>query len=121
MLDLVITNVPDRVGVREMLSPKESDVFTDMARCLLNFTTLQKLLTKTKARLTCMSYFECFNVTLMLQCNLKRSDESIFFILKGDSVFVRNWVTRNAQLSRSSCYIFTCLLYTSDAADERIV
>ena len=29
MLDLVITNVPDRVSVREMLSPKESDVFTD--------------------------------------------------------------------------------------------
>ena len=84
--------------MREVLSPKESDVFTDMARCLLNFTTLQKLLTKTKARLTCMSYFECFNATLMLQCNLKRSDESIFFILKGNSVFVRNWVTRNAQL-----------------------
>ena len=36
MLDLVITNVPDRVRVREVLSPKESDVFTDMARCLLN-------------------------------------------------------------------------------------
>ena len=29
MLDLVITNVPDRVRVREVLSPKESDVFTD--------------------------------------------------------------------------------------------
>ena len=99
MLDLVITNVPDRVRVREVL----------MARCLLNFTTLQKLLTKTKARLTCMSYFECFSATLMLQCNLTRSDESIFFVLNGESVFVRNWVTRNVQLSRSSCYIFTFL------------
>ena len=29
MLDLVITNVPDRFRVREMLSPKESDVFTE--------------------------------------------------------------------------------------------
>ena len=29
VLDLVITNVPDRVRVREVLSPKESDVFTD--------------------------------------------------------------------------------------------
>ena len=29
LLDLVITNVPDRVSVREVLSPKESDVFTD--------------------------------------------------------------------------------------------
>ena len=29
VLDLVITNVPDRVRVREVLSPKEWDVFTD--------------------------------------------------------------------------------------------
>ena len=29
MLDLVITNVPDRVRVREVLSPKESDLFKD--------------------------------------------------------------------------------------------
>ena len=29
VLDFVITNVPDRVRVRELLSPKESDVFTD--------------------------------------------------------------------------------------------
>ena len=27
--DLVITNVPDRVRVREVLSPKESDLFKD--------------------------------------------------------------------------------------------
>ena len=29
VLEFVITNVPDRVHVRELLSPKESDVFTD--------------------------------------------------------------------------------------------
>ena len=29
VLDLVITNMPDRVRLREVLSPKESDVFTD--------------------------------------------------------------------------------------------
>ena len=29
MLDLVITNVPDRVRVREVLSLKDSDVFKD--------------------------------------------------------------------------------------------
>ena len=60
-----------------------------------------------------MSYFECFSVTLMLWCNLTKSDESTFFILNVDWVFVRNWVlryineTRNAQPSRSSSYIFT--------------
>ena len=31
VLDLAITNVPDRVRVREVLSPKESDVFPDHA------------------------------------------------------------------------------------------
>ena len=46
VLDLVITNVPDRVHVPEVLSPKESDVFTDHGTVSLNFTPLQKLLTK---------------------------------------------------------------------------
>ena len=46
VLDLVITNVPDRVRVSEVLCPKESDVFPDHGTCLLNFTPLQKLLTK---------------------------------------------------------------------------
>ena len=43
-----------------------------------------------------MSYFECFSVTLMLQeqCNFTKSDESTFFILNVDWVFVRNWVLR---------------------------
>ena len=39
-----------------------------------------------------MSYFECFRVTLLLQCNLTKSDESTFFVLNVDWVFVRNWV-----------------------------
>ena len=46
VLDLVIMNVPDRVHVPEVLSPKESDVFTDHGTVSLNFTPLQKLLTK---------------------------------------------------------------------------
>ena len=33
---------------------------------------------------TCMSYFECFSVTLMLRCNLTKSDESTSFILNVD-------------------------------------
>ena len=37
-----------------------------------------------------MSYFECFSVTLMLQCNLSKSDESTFFVLNVDWVFVQN-------------------------------
>ena len=28
----------------------------------------------------------------MLQCNLTKSDESTFFVLNVDRVFVRNWV-----------------------------
>ena len=41
-----------------------------------------------------MSYFECFSVTLMLQeqCNFTKSDESTFFVLNVDWLFVRNWV-----------------------------
>ena len=52
----------------------------------------------------------------MLQCNSINNDESTFLILKIDWVFVGNWVlrhikkkTRKAQLSRSSCKIFTFL------------
>ena len=62
-----------------------------------------------------MSYFECFSVTIIPRCNLTKNDESTFFILNVDLVFVPNWVLRyinenaNAQLSRSSTYIFTFL------------
>ena len=53
-----------------------------------------------------MSYFECFSVTLMLQCNLAKSDESTFFVLNVDWVFVRNWVlpyiNENAKRSAAS-------------------
>ena len=54
----------------------------------------------------CMSYFECFSVTLMLRCNLTKSDESTSFILNVDWVFVRNCVLRyineNAKSSAES-------------------
>ena len=43
VLDLVVTNVPDRVRVREVLSPKESDVFTDHGTVSFEFTPLLKL------------------------------------------------------------------------------
>ena len=33
-----------------------------------------------------MSYFECLSVTLMLQCNLSKSDESTFFVLNVDNI-----------------------------------
>ena len=36
-------NVPDLVRVHEVLSPKESDVFTDHGTASLNVTPLQKL------------------------------------------------------------------------------
>ena len=52
-----------------------------------------------------MSYFEYFSVTLMLRCNyLTKSDESIFFVLNVDLVFVRNWVLRyiNEKAKRSA-------------------
>ena len=49
----------------------------------------------------------------MLQCNLTESDESTFFVLNVDWIFVRNWVlpyiNGNVQMRRSSCYIFTFL------------
>ena len=52
----------------------------------------------------CMSYFECFSVPLMLQCNLTKSDESTFLVLNVDWVFVRNWVLRyiNENTKRSA-------------------
>ena len=37
VLDLVITNVPDGVRVRGVLSPKESDVFTDHSTVSFGF------------------------------------------------------------------------------------
>ena len=51
-----------------------------------------------------MSYFEFFSVTLMLRCNLTKSDESTFFILNVDLAFVRNWVLRfiNENTKRSA-------------------
>ena len=48
MLDLVITNVPDRVRVREVLSPKESDVFTDHGTLSLEFHASTKATHKLK-------------------------------------------------------------------------
>ena len=42
----------------------------------------------------CMGYFECFSVTIILRCNLTKSDESTFFILNVDLVVVQNWVLR---------------------------
>ena len=63
-----------------------------------------------------LSYFEFVNVTLMLQCKLTKSDESTFFVLNVDWVFVRNWVlpyiNENAKRSAASIlmlYIFTFL------------
>ena len=41
-----------------------------------------------------MRCFECFSDTLMLRCNLTKSDESTFFVLNVDWVFVRNCVLR---------------------------
>ena len=77
-----------------------------------------------------MSYFECFSVTLMLWCNLTKSDESTFFIQNVMWVFVQNWVlryiklmkTQNAQLSQSSYYIFTflCLSLTDLVQGKQI-
>ena len=42
MLDLVITNVPDRGRVREMFRPKESDVFTDHGTVSFEFHAYTK-------------------------------------------------------------------------------
>ena len=48
VLDLVITNVPDRVRVREVLSPKESDVSTDHGTVSFEFHTSTKATHKIK-------------------------------------------------------------------------
>ena len=48
MLDLVITNVLDRVRVREVLSPKESDVFTDHGTVSFEFHASTKATHKIK-------------------------------------------------------------------------
>ena len=48
MLDLVITNVPDRVRVREVFSPKESDVFTDHGTVSFEFHASTKATHKIK-------------------------------------------------------------------------
>ena len=48
MLDLVITNVPDRVRVREVLSPKESDVLTDFGIVSFDFHASTKATYKIK-------------------------------------------------------------------------
>ena len=42
VLVLVNTNVPDRVRVREVLSPKESDVFTDHGTVYFEFHASSK-------------------------------------------------------------------------------
>ena len=60
-----------------------------------------------------MSYFECFSVTLMLRCNLTKSDESTFFILNVDWVFVRNgvlqYINENAKRSAESILCLSLL------------
>ena len=48
LLDLVITNVPDRFRVREVLSPKESDVFTDHGTVAFEFHASTKATHKIK-------------------------------------------------------------------------
>lgn len=48
MLDLVIANLPNRVRVREVLSPKESDVFTDHGTVSFEFHASTKATHKIK-------------------------------------------------------------------------
>ena len=48
VLDLVITNVPDRVRVLEVLSPKQSDVFTDHGTVCFEFHASTKATHKIK-------------------------------------------------------------------------
>ena len=48
VLDLVITNVPDGVRVREVLSPKESHVFTDHSTVSFEFHASAKATHKIK-------------------------------------------------------------------------
>ena len=60
-----------------------------------------------------MSYFECFSVTLMLQCNLAKSDDSTFFVLNVDWVLVQNWVLPyiNENTKRSAASILKLYIY----------
>ena len=48
VLDLVIANLPDRVCVREALSPKKSDVFTDHGTLSFEFHASTKATHKIK-------------------------------------------------------------------------
>ena len=48
VLDLVIMNMPDRVRLREVLSPKESDVFTDHGTVSFQFHASTKATQKIK-------------------------------------------------------------------------
>ena len=49
----------------------------------------------------------------MLQCKLTKSDESTFFVLNVDSVFVRNWVLPyvNENTKRSAALILTLYIH----------
>ena len=49
----------------------------------------------------------------MLQGKLTKSDESTFFVLNVDSVFVRNWVLPyvNENTTRSAALILTLYIY----------
>ena len=49
----------------------------------------------------------------MRQCNLTKSDESTFFVLNVDWVFVRNWVLRyiNENAKRSDASIFMLYIH----------
>ena len=41
--------------------------------------------------------FNVHEIFRMLQCNLTKSDESTFFILNVEWVFVRNWLLHNSR------------------------
>ena len=60
-----------------------------------------------------MSYFECFSVTIILRCSPTKSDESTFFILDVDLIFVRNWLLRyiNENAKRSAESILNLFYY----------
>ena len=52
-----------------------------------------------------MSYFECVSVTLMLECNLTKSDEFTFIVLNVDWVFVRNLACSRRSDSGERCEV----------------
>ena len=74
---------------------------------------LSRDICRTQARSTCMSYFECFSATIILRCNLTKTDESTFFILNVDLVFGRNWVLRyiNENAKRSAEWILNLCIH----------